>query len=382
MLNGTGEGASAPSAAFAAVGLGSIPIHLRPAHRMTPSAQTNSPFCCLEADVATYAPSVPMSSRRVSRSPEQASGTPRAIALGATQGWRRALTSGLGLIWLLDAALQFQPYMFTKAFPTEVIGSTAKGNPSWVHGPVMWASTLMAHHIVLMNGAFALVQLLIAFGLFWPRTVKPALAASVGWAVLVWWLGEGLGGVLTGPVSPVAGLPGAVLLYAVVAVLVWPRSSRAANGPVVGSVATRSLLGVRGAKTVWIALWGGFAVEALLPANRTPAALHDIVAGMADGEPTWIAHINTWAAGLLAGRGLSAAMVLAGCCALIALSVLVPRLTRAGVVLAIIVSLTIWVIFQDFGAIGTGRGTDPNSGLPLVLLALCYWPLRRTPDPS
>jgi hypothetical protein len=29
---------------------------------------------------------------------------------------RRALQVTLGLIWLLDAALQFQPYMFTTAF--------------------------------------------------------------------------------------------------------------------------------------------------------------------------------------------------------------------------------------------------------------------------
>ena len=46
-----------------------------------------------------------------------------------------------------------------------------------------------------------------------------ALAASIAWALAVWWLGEGLGGVLTGAASPVTGAPGAALLYALAAVL-------------------------------------------------------------------------------------------------------------------------------------------------------------------
>lgn len=300
--------------------------------------------------------------------------------LGASGGWRRTLTTSLGMIWLLDALLQFQPYMFTKAFPQQVIGSTATGNPAWVHGPVLWASNLMTHHIVTLNAAFAVTQLLIAIGLFWPRTLRLALGGSVVWALLVWWLGEGLGGLLTGPVSPVAGLPGAVLLYAIAAVLLWPRAATVSTEPASGSIATRSLLRTTGASTVWIVLWLGFAWEALRPANRAPGALHDMVAGMADGEPAWIGHINTWAASLLDGRGLAFSILLATCFVLIALSVLIPQLTRAGVVLAVIVSITIWVVFQDFGTIGTGKGTDPNSGLPLALLALCYWPTthRRT----
>lgn len=324
--------------------------------------------------MAPHAPSALMVSSAWPLRRHRLSQQTRELSLGASGGRRRTLTSALGLLWLLDAALQFQPYMFTNAFPRDVIGSTATGNPSWVHDPVLWASTLMAHHIVVLNATFAAIQLLIALGLFWARTIKAALAGSIAWALLVWWLGEGLGGILTGPISPVAGLPGAVLLYAVVALLLWPRTAPTSTGTVSESVATRSPLRASGAVAVWLVLWVGFAVEALLPANRTPAALHDMVAGMASGEPNWVGHINTWAAGLLTGRGLGVSVFFAATFVLIALSVLVPRLTRAGVALAVIVSLAIWVIFEDFGAIGTGGGTDPNSGLPLALLALCYWP--------
>jgi hypothetical protein len=53
-------------------------------------------------------------------------------------------------------------------------------------------------------------------GLFFRRTTKPALAASIAWSVSVWWFGEGLGGLLTGG-SPLTGTPGAVILYTLIA---------------------------------------------------------------------------------------------------------------------------------------------------------------------
>lgn len=303
-----------------------------------------------------------------------------AVRTSVASGGSRNLTRALATIWLLDAVLQFQPYMFTRAFPDQVIAPTATGNPSWVHDPVLWASSLMAHHIVLLNGAFAVVQLAIAIGLFWPRTVKLALAASVVWSLLVWWLGEGMGGVFAGPVSPLAGLPGAVVLYALIAVLLWPAATASDVVPAT-SVATRSVLRRRAVLGVWVALWLGFAAEELRTANRAPRALQDLIAGSASGEPTWMGHLNRWAADLAAGRGLGISIALAVCFALIALSVLLPGLRRAGVAFAVVISLGMWIVVQDFGGIPTGHGTDPNSGLPLVLLALCYWPRTHPPTP-
>ena len=39
---------------------------------------------------------------------------------------RRALQLGLAAIWLLDGVLQYQPFMFTKAFD-QMIGATSSG---------------------------------------------------------------------------------------------------------------------------------------------------------------------------------------------------------------------------------------------------------------
>src|SRR5581483_8155805 len=111
---------------------------------------------------------------------------------------RRILQVALGLLWLLDAALQFQPYMFTRAFVTQTLGPASRGNPAVIAQPMHWVFHLIAAQPAIANSVFAAIQLLIASGLFWRRTVKAALALSVVWSLGVWWFGEGLGGVLNG----------------------------------------------------------------------------------------------------------------------------------------------------------------------------------------
>ena len=93
------------------------------------------------------------------------------------------------------------------------------------------------------NTLFALVQVAIGLGLLWRRTVKPALALSFAWALVVWWFGEAFGMMFMTMASPLTGAPGAVLLYALIGLIVWP------NGRPGG------LLGVRGARIAWAALW-------------------------------------------------------------------------------------------------------------------------------
>ena len=134
---------------------------------------------------------------------------------------RRALQLGLAAIWLLDGVLQYQAFMFTKAF-SQMIGGTATGNPAVIAKPITWNATLVEHHLVLANAIFATIQLLIGLGIAFRPTVRVALAASIVWALGVWWFGEGLGGVLSGAASPLNGAPGAVIIYALLAVLLWP----------------------------------------------------------------------------------------------------------------------------------------------------------------
>jgi len=151
-------------------------------------------------------------------------------------------------------------------------------------------------------------------------------------------------------------------------VLLWPVESEGAF------VAARPL-GVRSARLVWLAVWGSLAYFAVQAANRTAQGLHQMLSGMASGEPGWLASLDRDAAGLLAGQGTLASVVLAVVLGVVAAGIFGPvPAARAAVLLAIVVALVIWVVGENFGGILTGSGTDPNSGPPLVLLAIAYWP--------
>lgn len=301
----------------------------------------------------------------------------------AAEAWRppdarRWLQLALGAAWLLDAELQYQAFMFTKSFG-RMLAATAPGNPAVIAGPITWSARIIEAHPGPVNAAFATVQLLLGLGIIWRPALKPALAASVVWSVAVWWLGEGLGGVLAGTASPLDGAPGPVILYALLAVLLWP-ADRA--GPPAPFEAARAV-GVHAARLLWLVLWGSMAWFAAGPAtSRTADGLHDMVAGMASGEPGWLASIDHAAAALLAHGGAGASIGLAAAFAVIAAGIYAPRpAARAAVAIAIVAAAAIWVIGQDLGEVFTGAATDPASGPLLILLAVAFWP-RATGTPA
>ncbi len=288
----------------------------------------------------------------------------RAAALDA----RRKLQLALGALWLLDGILQFQPSMFTKAFPRMLAGTSA-GNPAFVASPVNWSAALITHHLVVLNAVFATIQVALGLGIAWRPAVRLALAASVLWSLAVWFLGEGLGGVLAGTASLTDGAPGAVILYALLAILLWPaRGERQAR-----SIAGRGV-GERAALILWTVLWASMAFFALQPDYRTPSGLSDEIKYMAGGQPAWVTWPVTHLASLLAGQGLLTAILLAAAFAVTALGAWLPsRIARTTIVLALVLAAFLWLA-QGLGGLFTGGSTDPSSGPLLVLLALAYWP--------
>jgi hypothetical protein len=288
---------------------------------------------------------------------------------------RRALQLALAAVWLLDAVLQYQSFMFSKAFG-RMLAATAPGNPGIVAHSITWNANLIEHHGVALNTIFATIQLLLAIGIACRPTVRIALASSIVWALGVWWFGEGLGEVLTPSASPVNGAPGAVIIYALLAVLLWPADRSSDMAPFTAARA----VGARIAQMLWLLLWVSLAYFALLPANRTPQGLHDMIAGMASGEPGWLASLDNHAASVVADHGLAASIALAIVLAVTAIGVYLPRpAARASIVLATVVAAAIWVVGEAFGGILTGGGTDPNSGPLLILLALAFWPRSAVP---
>jgi hypothetical protein len=276
----------------------------------------------------------------------------------------------LAATWLLDGLLQYQSSMYTPMFG-EMIGDSATGNPGVIASPISWNAVLVEHHLVLLNTVFATIQLLLGLGIAYRPTVRVALAASIAWSLGVWWFGEGLGGVLSGGASPVNGGPGAVILYALLAVLLWPADRPGVTAPFVAARA----VGAPVARVLWLTLWGSLAYFALTPANRAPQALHDMIVGLTGGEPGWVTGLENHAAALLDHQGLAASIVLAVALTVIAAGAfLPPPLARGALILALVVAAFIWVFGQAFGQILTGGATDPNSAPLLALLALAYWP--------
>jgi hypothetical protein len=322
-----------------------------------------------------------------------------AADFGST-GPRRGLQITLGVLWLADGAFQLQPFMSGRGFVNQILVPAYMGNPAGVTGPALAFTRLVLHAPAAWNAAFAITQLLLGAGLLWRRAVRAALAGSVVWALAVWWFGEGLGGVLSGMASPLTGAPGAVILYALLAMLAWPiartgQASTVQAGKVeagrvqartggadrrdAGSVAAGSPLGLTGARVAWLVLWGSFAYFILQAANRAPGAVRNTFAGLAAGEPRWIAAMDRGIAGAAGGHGLAISIGLAVVFVAAGLGVFWPATTRPALLLSVIVALGIWVLGENFGEIATGQGTDPNTGLLLVALAAAFWPLTLRP---
>jgi len=279
----------------------------------------------------------------------------------------RALQSALGLIWLLDGGLQFQSFMYSHGF-TEMLTGLASGQPGWLASSINWSAHAAGGDLTLYNTLFALIQVGIGLGLLCRRTVKPALAASFAWALVVWWFGEAFGMMFMTMAAPLTGAPGAVLLYALIGLIVWP------NGRPGG------LLGVRGARGAWAALWLVMAWLWL----EAPSSSANTISGAIKAAPSgmsWLSTLQEWATKATAGNGLIFALLLAAASAAIGIAVAADWRAKPFLALAIVLNLIYWTLGQGFGGIFEGGATDPNAGLPFVVLALALWSLVPSEPP-
>lgn len=283
---------------------------------------------------------------------------------------RRGLQIALGCIWLLDGLLQFQSYMYTHAFLAEVIEPTAKGQPGFISKPILTLAHFYGHNLTLWNTLSAEIQCAIGLGLILSRrSVRPALLVSFVWAFVVWWLGEGFGTILSGaPVSPLMGAPGAVLLYLLIGLLLWPRDENADGAPIDGG-----LLGRLGGRVVWSLIWVEAAVLWLLHVDRSREAVKEQITGMAEASPHWLASAQHSLANGLGGDGVTIATVLAIASLLIGAGVW-TRLRPVALLVGVLLSLAYWVYGQSLGGpFWIGQATDVNTGPLLVLLAATVW---------
>jgi len=267
---------------------------------------------------------------------------------------RRHLQISVAALWLLDGALQCQPFMFSRDFARRILAPAGNGQPNALAQPTHAIIALVSAHPALANGAFALIQVALGVGILTRRFTRVALAASIAWALSVWIVGEGLGGLTMGS-TLLTGAPGAALLYAVVAVLGWPNRNRQGDD-------RPSWL----ALPAWCTLWLSGVGLQLVAGNNSSTSFTTMLRSAQASSPGWIAGIDRH---LLRLRMPS--WTVAGVIALyllVAMWALVPGWTRQlSIGIGVIISLTGWLLFQGLGDLTSGQSTDPNTG-PLVFL--------------
>ncbi len=294
---------------------------------------------------------------------------------------QRVLQVVLALFWILDAALQFQPFMFGRGFVDTFILSNASGQPFVVGDLITHIGNFVAPDIAVWNTFFALVQLFIGVGLLFRRTVRPALALSFAWALGVWVIGEGMGMVLTGRASALTGAPGSVFLYAMLGLMAWPRRRRRdvdwSDRPV-GVASSAAAQGIGGAITplaVWAGYWSLAAVLFLLPDNRTRTSVTSAIIGMTSGQPGWYSHFLTNLGNLFSTTGTQTAWILALVSVVLGLGPLVARRPGWFLFAGSLFAFLLWIAGQGLiGNVFTGSTTDPNTGPLIILLAAAMVP--------
>jgi len=285
--------------------------------------------------------------------------------LSANKINRRTIQVVLGILWFIDGLLQLQHQMFTPSLGNQVIQPVTVGQPGVVSVPINFAIRILVMHPALYNTFFALIQISLGVFILWKLTAKQALIASVFWALIVWYFGEGMGGIFGGQTILLMGAPGAALIYAILALATLPPKESGKDDLKKQRPAYWLVL-------VWAVLWIGGAIYQLLPGQNSSQALGSMISGSASGgAPGWLAAADIHVAHSIDSRGLWFIFLLAAVQALIGIAVLLPGLVRRVAVFSgIVLALCFWVFGQSLGSYYSGLATDPNSGPLFVLLGV------------
>lgn len=288
---------------------------------------------------------------------ESADGTSHVLTI------RRRLALAFGGLWVIDGLLQAQPAMSNAFVPSLVQPLIAQlpGVLPNLLSPTLYAWTL---HPLFLDSTVVWAQisigLLVMLGPQRPLG-RFGLYVSFGWSLVIWVFGESFGSLLNGA-TWLTGAPGSALLYALAAGLLLQPISRWMNAGVRRWLTTS--VGVMWVLCAFLQAWpsAGFWQSGGMKAALIPMAQMN--------QPAWMSapvyalanllnvHPAIWNVAFVVWLGsLGLAWVVR------------PRLRGLSEITLVFTGLS-WWLGQDFGIVG-GMGTDPNSGLPLLVLLWC-----------
>ncbi len=295
----------------------------------------------------------------------------RRAGLAAEPRARRLLRISFGLLWIFDGILQAQAAM-PLGLPSQVMQPAAATSPGWVQQVVDWGARGWTYHPV--DGAAAAVWIQVGVGI-WPLTAargpwsRLGGLASLGWGLIVWIFGEAFGGIFAPGLTWLFGAPGAAVFYCVAGALV-ALPDRAWSGQRLG----RLLVGALGLFLTGMAVlqaWPGRGFwQGTVAGKRTGLAAMVQQMGQVS-QPRFLSSLVSSFATFTAAHGFAVNLTAVTVLAAVGIALLSgsPRLVRPAVIVLAVVCLADWVLIEDWGFFG-GLGTDPNSMIPMALVAV------------
>lgn len=266
----------------------------------------------------------------------------------------------LGILWIVDGILQFQPEMPYGFLSVVIEPSIQAINNVGVEKFLMIGYNIWLLHPFQFDALSGSLQIFIGVAYLLNRSTKALKYISfisIIWALVIWIFCEGLGGIPESGVSLLTGFPGSALIYIILAV---PYISLK-----LGNIKNLQKYFIYTVSAIF--LIGG--ILQLIPGNTfwTKGQLaYDIYMNINQQGENPIVYVilnHTYVYLLFRENYLNIFMFLL----MIASGLFILLHIRTGLILAtVFVGLT-WLLFQDMG-IYILPATDPNTGLPLLLV--------------
>jgi hypothetical protein len=268
-----------------------------------------------------------------------------------------ALATALGVIWVSDGLLQLQPSQFSSGFAVG-IEMNAMAQPGAIARLELGFGRLVTSAITPWTVLIAVTQLTLGAGILARRTRSLALVASIPWALAIWVLGEGFGGIATGFAMMPTGAPGAAFIYAILAALLV-LDQRSCDG----AHSKRRL------RWAWSALW--LLAAALQLGSRVPLSLllRANFNEAAGGEPGVLSALDHRLAEITGGHAVVTTALLAFVELLLACAPWISD-RRSTLCATFGVLILFWIAGENLGGILTWSASDVGVMPLMALLAL------------
>lgn len=277
----------------------------------------------------------------------------------------------IGGLWLLDGLLQLQPGMFTMNMVNGIMVPAIDGQPAPIAASLHWIVTFTSANLIAINLCIAIVQIVLGVLLLSGRFVKPAIIASIIWALIVWYAGEGMSLLLTGQGSILTGAPGAVILYPIIALAFYPRKTASGEQkPLLSRLWLRRIFAFFWIFAALLQLqpywWQDGQISQASGSMLSPGTLSSVIV---DPSLQWFAQVTVHDEILL-----NIVLIIVFLALGLGIFSSKEEYLRPWLIASIVVLLFVWWFGEALGMILTGMGTDPNTGPLLILMALASWP--------